>query len=477
MSIPDEYLDLVEERDVKISPPPAAQLRATGELRDDRAEAAVIGSILCRPDAYYEVSDLLSGDDFFDQRHRLIWNTIQVMVRRKLAVDTLTLESFLKESGQLIAAGGALYLAQVSSEIPDTLNITTYAKIVSDLALRRRLQEAGGVIATLANRGGLSSEDVVSQSERAIFTAVSRSMVGNTRALSDVLQDAREQIRARSRQPGLTGVPTGFLDLDQMTGGLQKSDLLVVAGRPGMGKTGFLISLGLNAAMNGGARVGIFSLEMSNEQVVQRMIAQVSEVDSQRLRTGNLEEDDWKRFEKAIENLEHVQIFLDDTPAISPSQLRTKCMRLMADHGLDLVIIDYLQLMTGDGRYESRNQEVSQISRSLKQLARELNIPVIAAAQLSRAVDARTDHRPVLSDLRESGAIEQDADIVMFVYRDELYNREDISVRGAAEIIMAKHRNGPVGTVELIFKGNLTKFEDAALPYQPEVSPEAFQDV
>jgi replicative DNA helicase len=444
-------------------------------LHDERIEAAVIGAILTRPDAYFEVSDFLDGDDFFDLRYRTLWNAIQVMNRRQHAVDVLSLESFLKESGQLENAGGTELLLRLAAEVPDSLNIVTYAQSVSNFSLRRRLQLAGGTVATIANNGQLSPEEIVAKTEAAIFEAVSHAQDGRTRPLQEVLAEASEQIRQRSRQPGLTGVPSGFVDLDTMLGGMQKSDLLVIAGRPGMGKTGFLLSVALNAA-NAGAHVGIFSLEMSSEQIVQRLIAHISEIDTQRLRTGALNDEDWKRFDGALEAMDSLQIFLDDTPAISPSQLRTRCMRLAADHGLDLVILDYLQLMSSDGRNENRTQEVSYISRSLKQLARELNVPVLAAAQLSRGVDARTDKRPMLSDLRESGAIEQDSDIVIFPFRPEVYEPANISLRGSAELIVAKHRNGPVGTVELIFKGSLTKFEDAATPYQPEQAPTNYDD-
>ena len=300
------------------------------------------------------------------------------------------------------------------------------------------------------------------ESEKAVFNVSEKRLRHDLQPIREVLSDYYDRIDELAKRPEeIHGVPTGFIDLDKMLSGLQPSDLLIIAGRPGQGKTGFLLSVAKNAALTHKKHVAIFSLEMSNEQVVQRLIAQETGIDSQRLRNGKLTQEEWPLFTHAIEVMSDTKIFLDDTPAITPLQLRTKCRRLHMEFNLDLVIVDYLQLMGGESRNDNRVQEVSFISRSLKVLARELNVPVLAAAQLSRAVEQRTDKRPVLSDLRESGSLEQDSDIVMFIYRPDQYEK-DTAKQNIAEIIISKHRNGPVGSVELIFRSALAKFENAA---------------
>jgi replicative DNA helicase len=305
-------------------------------------------------------------------------------------------------------------------------------------------------------------DTVMDEAEKAIFNVSERRLKHDVQPIREVISDYYDRIDELAKHPeDVMGVPTGFIDLDRLLSGLNPSDLLIVAGRPGQGKTGFLLSVAKNAALTHKKHVAIFSLEMSNEQVVQRLIAQETGIDSQRLRTGKLQESEWPLFTHAIEVFSDTKLFLDDTPAITPLQLRTKCRRLHMEYGLDLVIIDYLQLMGGDTRNDNRVQEVSYISRNLKILARELNVPVLTAAQLSRAVEQRSDKRPVLSDLRESGSLEQDADIVMFIYRPDQYEK-DTTKQNVAEIIVAKHRNGPVGSVEMIFRGALAKFENAA---------------
>jgi len=321
---------------------------------------------------------------------------------------------------------------------------------------------AANRIASLAYNTETGVDEVMGESEKAVFNVSEKRLRHDLQPIREVLSDYYDRIDELAKRPEeIHGVPTGFIDLDKMLSGLQPSDLLIIAGRPGQGKTGFLLSVAKNAALTHKKHVAIFSLEMSNEQVVQRLIAQETGIDSQRLRNGKLTQEEWPLFTHAIEVMSDTKIFLDDTPAITPLQLRTKCRRLHMEFNLDLVIVDYIQLMGGESRNENRVQEVSFISRSLKVLARELNVPVLAAAQLSRAVEQRTDKRPVLSDLRESGSIEQDADIVMFIYRPDQYEK-DTAKQNIAEIIIAKHRNGPVGSVELIFRSALAKFENAA---------------
>jgi replicative DNA helicase len=321
---------------------------------------------------------------------------------------------------------------------------------------------AANKIASIAYNEASTVDDVMNEAEKAVFNVSERRLKHDLQPISAVLSDYYDRIDDLAKRPNeIHGVPTGFIDLDRMLTGLQPSDLLIIAGRPGQGKTGFLLSIAKNAALTHKKHVAIFSLEMSNEQVVQRLIAQETGIDSQRLRNGQLQEHEWPLFTHAIEVFSDTHVYLDDTPAITPLQLRTKCRRLHMEFGIDLIIIDYLQLMGGDTRNDNRVQEVSHISRSLKVLARELNVPVLTAAQLSRAVEQRTDKKPVLSDLRESGSLEQDADIVMFIYRPDQYEK-DSEKHNVAEIIIAKHRNGPVGTVELIFRGALAKFENAA---------------
>ncbi len=346
--------------------------------------------------------------------------------------------------------------------MPTSLHAEAYGHIVEETAIRRRMLSSANDIAKLAYNQDLAVNTALDGAEKSVFSISERRLTRDLQPIQHVLSEYYDRIDQLAGQDEDTfGVPTGFIDLDRLLGGLQPSDLLIIAGRPGMGKTGFLLSAAKNAAQTYKKHVAIFSLEMSNEQLVQRLIAQETAIDSQRLRTGKLSEDEWPLFTHAIEVLSDTHIFLDDTPAITPLQLRTKCRRLHMEYGLDLILVDYLQLMTGDTRVENRVQEVSYISRNLKVLARELNVPVLAAAQLSRAVEQRADKRPMLSDLRESGSLEQDSDVVMFIYRADQYEQDTLK-QNIAEIMVAKHRNGPVGSVELVFRTNLAKFENAA---------------
>ncbi len=426
------------------------------------AEEAVVGAVLINPEVYYDVAQFLTADDFYIHRHRWIWEAFQRLHEQRTPTDLLTVSEELDRMGQLAEIGGPAYLTALVNQVPTSLNAESYGRIVEAHSIRRKMLTAANQIATLAYNEENGIETVMTEAEKAVFNVSEKRLRHDLQPIREVLSNYYDRIDELAKRPeDIHGVPTGFIDLDKMLTGLQPSDLLIIAGRPGQGKTGFLLSIAKNAGLTHKKHVAIFSLEMSNEQVVQRLIAQETGIDSQRLRTGKLQEDEWPLFTHAIEVFGDTQIFLDDTPAITPLQLRTKCRRLHMEHRIDLVIIDYLQLMGGDSRTDNRVQEVSYISRNLKILARELNVPVLAAAQLSRAVEQRSDKRPVLSDLRESGSLEQDADIVMFIYRPDQYEKDTVK-QNVAEIIIAKHRNGPVGSVELIFRNALAKFENAA---------------
>ncbi|HPH95538.1 MAG TPA: replicative DNA helicase [Anaerolineaceae bacterium] len=427
------------------------------------AEEAMLGAVLINPETYYDMAQIVHADDFYIQRNRWIWEAI-VRLREQLApVDLLTLTQELERASHLADIGGPAYLTALINQVPSSLNADAYAKIVEQNAVRRRMLSAANDIARLVYNQEQKVETIIDEAEKAIFGISERRTSRDMQTLSQALSDYYDKVDDLSRRPDeIHGVPTGLIDLDKLLGGLQKSDLLIIAGRPGMGKTGFLLSIAKNAAQRHKKHVAIFSLEMSNEQLVQRIVAQETGIDSQRLRTGKLKEEEWPLFTQAIGSLGQATMFLDDTPAITPLQLRTKCRRLHMEYGLDLVIIDYLQLMTGDNvRGDNRVQEVSYISRNLKILARELNVPVLAAAQLSRAVEQRPDKKPMLSDLRESGSLEQDADIVMFIHRPDAMEKDNPR-QNVAEILVSKHRNGPVGSVELVFLSNLARFDNAA---------------
>ncbi len=442
-----------------LQPPQADQQKDL--LFNRQAEEAVLGAILLDEEAYYDVSDILQPQDFYIERNRWVWEAIQHLKTQGSHIDLLTVSALLDERGQLNELGGNAYLTGLLGAVPSALHAREYARLVEAASIRRRMLSAANEIARLAHNQKLGVDTLLSEAEKQVFNVSERRLTTSIQPIDQVLSDyydALEQLAARDEE--ITGVPTGFKQLDRLLTGLQPSDLIIIAGRPGQGKTGLVLNIARNAALKYQRHVAIFSLEMSNEQLVQRMIAQQTSIDSQRLRTGRLSDDEWTLLAEAIDRLGQTKIFLDDTPAITPMQLRTKCRRLHMEHRLDLVIIDYLQLMGGDSRNDNRVQEVSYISRNLKILARELNVPVIAAAQLSRAVEQRTDKHPQLSDLRESGSLEQDADIVMFIYRDEYYNKES-EHKGKAEIIVAKHRNGPTGTVELLFIKEHTLFVDA----------------
>lgn len=426
------------------------------------AEEAVVGAVFINQEVYYDIAQFLSADDFYIHRHKWIWEAFTSLHEQRIPIDLLTVADELERHGQLNEIGGPAYLTSLINQVPSSLNAESYGHIVEGYSIRRKMINAANQIASIAYNERTAVDEVMDEAEKAVFNVSERRLKHDLVPIKKVASDFYDRIDdLAKRADEIVGVPTGFIDLDRMLTGLQPSDLLIIAGRPGQGKTGFMLSIAKNAGLTHKKHIAIFSLEMSNDQVVQRLISQETGIDSQRMRTGKLLENEWPLFTHAIEVFSDTHIYLDDTPAITPMQLRTKCRRLHMEFGLDLIIIDYLQLMGGDTRTDNRVQEVSYISRNLKVLARELNVPVLAAAQLSRAVEQRSDKRPVLSDLRESGSLEQDADIVMFIYRPDQYEKDTVK-QNIAEIIVAKHRNGPVGSVELVFRGAQTKFENAA---------------
>lgn len=445
--------------------PPAettAPPSAPGVPHNRESEEAVVGAVLINPEVYYDVAQFLQADDFYIHRHRWIWEAYTSLHEQRIPIDLLTLTEELERKGQIDEIGGRAFLTSLVNQVPSSLNAAAYAHIVEGHAIRRRMITAANSIASVAYNEDLQIDSVMDEAEKAVFNVSERRLRHDVQPIRDVLRDYYDRIdEAARRGEEILGVPTGFLDLDKLLRGLQPSDLLIIAGRPGQGKTGFLLSVAKNAALSHKKHVAVFSLEMSNSQVAERLISQQTGIVSQNLRTGNLDESGFGLLAEAVEKLSETQIFLDDTPAITPIQLRTKCRRLHLEHRLDLIIVDYLQLMTGDTRTDNRVQEVSYISRNLKVLARELNVPVLAAAQLSRAVEQRADKEPQLSDLRESGSLEQDSDIVMFIYRPEAWENDEAK-KNLVKLRVAKHRNGPTDDINLVFRSQLAKFENAA---------------
>lgn len=425
------------------------------------AEEAVLGSILIDPEALFRVSEFLKSEDFYIVKNQWVWEACRSLHERREPIDFVTLTRELETRGQIDELGGPAYISQLINTVPTAIHAEGYGRIIERTANRRRLLRAASDIAQLAYDESGDDDIVNDRAEQLILKARRSGGVRDTRPIAQVLRDYFERIEyLYEHRDEPLGVPTGFIDLDKQLGGLQRSDLIVVAARPGLGKTSLLLNVALNASQRFHQRVAVFSLEMSDEQVCERLIAQQSGIDSQRLRFGHLTNEDWPMFVQTTSGLSEVGIWIDDTPAISPMQLRAKARRLHAKQGLDLIVVDYLQLMGVDRRAENRNQEVTQISQALKNLARELNAPVLVASQLSRAVEQRADKRPVLSDLRDSGAIEQDSDVILFIYRDAVYN-ESCETPNIAELIIAKHRKGPTGTVELYWRDSLTQFQSA----------------
>ncbi len=435
------------------------------------AEMSVLGGVLLENEALNRALEFLRTEDFYRESHRKIFNALIILGDKNEPADLVTLTAVLKDRGELEAVGGSTYLATLVDYVPTAANINYYCKLVKEKAVARKLIEASTNIATHGYEGG-DMEEILDQAEKAIFEISENRIRPSYYPVKDILKDTFKSIEALyERKELVTGVPTGYHDLDKMTAGLQSSDLVIVAGRPSMGKTAFALNLVEYATTHADNSVPavIFSLEMSKEQLVQRMLCSLAKVDAGRLRTGHLRESDWPKLTMAAGQLNETQIFIDDTPAISVLELRSKARRLKAEHGLGLIIVDYLQLMRGSNP-ESRQQEISEISRSLKALAKELTLPVVALSQLNRSLESRTDKRPMMADLRESGAIEQDADVIMFVYRESVYcedckSRERTCEKGHdkdAEIIIGKQRNGPIGTVHLTFRGEFTRFENQA---------------
>ena len=425
------------------------------------AEEAVLGALLTNTSLYFNLASFLKEDDFFLLRHRWIWNAIERIMGRNEDYDYLTVSKELQDIGRLHEVGGQNYLLNLVNNTPSSANAEIYGKLVQRAALRRKLISASDEIKALAFNEELSIENVTAEAEARLFNVTERQVSRDVVEFRDALIEYFGQIEGLvGSEDKALGLPTGFRSLDALLGGLQKSDLLIFAGRPGMGKTSFMLSLALNAARYG-KRIVVFTMEMGVEQIVQRILSMETGISMQRLRLGQIDQQEWQRLVETMGRIGDYQIFIDDTPALTPTQIRTKCRRLVREHGLDLIIVDYMQLMSAGGIYENnRVQEVSFISRSLKELARELNIPLFSAAQLSRAVEQRHDKRPQLSDLRESGSLEQDADIVMFLYRDEVYN-EATEFPNQADVIIAKHRNGPTDTISLYFDKAITRFMDA----------------
>lgn len=425
------------------------------------AEEAVLGAILIDSDAYLEVAQMLSADDFYSVKHTWLWSIFVALHEQRMPIDLLTVQDELERRGQLAEVGGPAYLTRLATVVPTSFNAAAYGRLVEEAATRRRLIQAASDIAKVAYDEQTDIGEVVGQAEQSLFSVSQRRTtcdLVHIRKIASEYYDRIQYLYDHRDEP--LGVPTGFRDLDDILGGMQKSDLIIIAGRPGQGKSGFMISVALNAARHK-KRVAVFSLEMSSEQVAQRMIAQETHINTHRLRLGELKDEEWSRFIHSVNVLSDRSIYLDDTPSISALQLRTKARRLAAEIELDLVIVDYLQLMTAElGRRETnRVQEVSYISRTLKALARDLNIPVLAGAQLSRGVEHRAGQRPMLSDLRESGSIEQDSDVVLFLHHPDEWN-DDPELKNVTEVLVSKHRNGPTGKVKLVFLQELAKFVD-----------------
>ena len=422
------------------------------------AEKSVIGAMMIDQDAITVASELLTSEDFYQKQNGILFTAMTGLYAEGKPVDLITLQNRLKEMDVPPEISSLEFVRDMITKVPTSVNVGTYAKIVSEKAALRRLIRVNEEIASACYAGKDSVEEIMEDTEKKIFQELQRKTNDEFVPIKDVVLNALDKIEAASRMKGsVTGMPTGFIDLDYKTSGFQPSDLILIAARPSMGKTAFVLNIAEYMAFRSNETVAIFSLEMSKEQLVNRLFALESRVDSQILRTGNLSDNDWSSLIEAAGVIGRSNLIIDDTPGISVSELRSKCRKYKLEHNLGIIMIDYLQLMQGSRKSESRQQEISDISRSLKEIARELQVPVVALSQLSRAVEQRPDHRPMLSDLRESGAIEQDADVVMFLYRDDYYNH-DTEKKDVAEVIIAKQRNGPIGTVELAWLPRYTKF-------------------
>jgi replicative DNA helicase len=429
------------------------------------AEQAVIGGLMLAPESLDRVGDFLGEDDFYRRDHRLIYRAIRELSEKNKPFDAVTLGEWFDSNGLAEQIGGTGYLIELASTTPSAANIRSYAEIVREKAVLRQLIEVGtGIVNDGFKPEGRESSEVLAQAEMKVFKIAEQGRRGRADfvPLREAMKEAFQLLQERYENQGnVTGLPTGYNDLDEMTAGLQPSDLIILAARPAMGKTTLALNIAEFAALKTKKAVAVYSMEMSASQLAFRLISSIGRVNATRLRTGQLEDEDWSRVNMAIKMLSDVKVFIDDTPALSPDVLRSKARRIKREHDLGLIVIDYLQLMTVPGTGENRATEISEISRSLKALAKELHVPVIALSQLNRGLESRTDKRPVMADLRESGAIEQDADIIMFIYRDEYYHK-DSQDKGLAEVIIGKQRNGPTGTVKLKFFGEYTRFDNLA---------------
>ncbi|MCF0129990.1 MAG: replicative DNA helicase [Pseudobutyrivibrio sp.] len=422
------------------------------------AEQSVVGSMIADRETIVAMSEMLTKDDFYHQQYGMLFEAIVELYNAGEPVDEVTLQNKLREKGASTEIASLEYISELVLAVPTTINAKSYAQIVKDKAVLRSIIRVNQEIENICFEGTEDIETILNKTEKDIFALVQNRGDSDYVPIRQVVMNAIARIEAVSKQKGtVTGIPTGFTDLDYQTAGLQRSDLILIAARPSMGKTAFVLNVAQNIIIKEKLCCAIFSLEMSKEQLVNRLFSLEGRVDAQKLRTGNMTETEWEMLAEGAGKIGSSKLIIDDTPGISISQLRSKCRKYKLEHDLSIIMIDYLQLMSGSGKSESRQQEISEISRSLKALARELNVPVIALSQLSRAVEQRPDHRPMLSDLRESGAIEQDADVVMFIYRDDYYNH-DTPNKNVSEIIVAKQRNGPIGTIELAWIPEYTRF-------------------
>ena len=435
------------------------------------AEQSVLGGLMLDNNAWEQVADVVVEQDFYRRDHQLIFRAIEQLMEKAQPVDVVTLAEYHDQRGELDKVGELAYLGTLARNTPSAANIAAYANIVRERSILRQLIQIGNNIANMAfTPEGRNSEEMLDTAERHVFEIAEKGAKrgGGFIQVKEVLSSVVDRIDQLFEQDsGITGLPTGFIDFDEQTSGLQPADLIIVAGRPSMGKTTFAMNLAENIAIQAKEPVAVFSMEMPADSLAMRMLSSLGRIDQHRLRTGKLNDEDWPRLTSAIQLLNDAPLFIDDTGGLTPTELRARARRLKREHGLSLIVIDYLQLMQGssNGRQaENRATEISEISRSLKALAKELNVPVIALSQLNRSLEQRPNKRPVMSDLRESGAIEQDADIIVFIYRDEVYN-EDSAEKGKAEIIIGKQRNGPIGTVALTFQGKYTRFENFAPAY------------
>ncbi len=439
--------------------------------QNTEAEQSVLGSILLKDKAFGNVMEILQPADFYSPAHRIIFDAMVTLFERNEPQDLITLTNLLKDNNQLDEIGGPTYLANLTSIVPVTANISSYAKIVRQKAILRKLIEVNTEVASRCYDEQGDIEILVDEAEQAIFDIAGKNKGQGFTPLKNIIPAAFEKVeQLYKRKELITGVPTGYIEIDRMTAGLQPSDLIILAGRPSMGKTALAMNLAQHAALVEKIGVAIFSLEMSKEQLTMRLLSSVGRIDSQRIRTGKLHDEDWPKLTRAVGMLQDAPMYIDDTPAISVLEVRAKVRRLASQYPIGMILVDYLQLMQGRHNTENRTQEISEISRSLKALAKEHNVPVLALSQLNRGLESRTDKRPMMSDLRESGAIEQDADIICFIYRDEVYNKsEDNPDIGTAEIIIGKQRNGPTGTAKLTFLKEFTMFENMSNYGDPDI--------